>query len=92
MVAPIRLGLAGRIYLAIGMMAAVTVVTFGIGLAELRTYDRTLMAVKNAGERTAVAERLNALVYAAVMDSRGIYMSESTEKAKPFAALPNSRA
>ncbi|WP_144184075.1 methyl-accepting chemotaxis protein [Elioraea rosea] len=86
MAVPIRLGLAGRIYLAIGMMAAVTVATFGIGLVELRTYDRTLMAVKNAGERTAVAERLNALVYAAVMDSRGIYMSENTEKAKPFAA------
>ena len=83
---PFRLRIAGRIYLAIGMMAAVTAVTFGIGLVELRTYDRTLMAVKNAGDRTAVAERLNGLVYAAVMDSRGIYMSADTEKAKPFAA------
>jgi methyl-accepting chemotaxis protein len=48
-------------------------------------YDRTLMAVKNAGERAAIAERVNGVVYAAVMDSLGIYMSADTEKAKPFA-------
>ncbi|WP_291295046.1 methyl-accepting chemotaxis protein [Elioraea sp.] len=81
-----RVGIGARIYMAIALMALVTLVSLGIGLAELRAYDRTLLAVKNAGERTAIAERLNGLVYAVVMDSRGIYMSADTERAKPFAA------
>jgi methyl-accepting chemotaxis protein len=82
----LRVGIGARIYMAIALMALVTLVSLGIGLAELRAYDRTLMAVKNAGERTAVAERLNGLIYAAVMDSRGIYMSADPERARPFAA------
>jgi methyl-accepting chemotaxis protein len=82
----LRVGIGARMYIAIALMALVTLVSLGIGLAELRAYDRTLLAVKNAGERTALAERLNGLVYAAVMDSRGIYMSADTERAKPFAA------
>jgi methyl-accepting chemotaxis protein len=80
-----RLGLGGRIYLAIGLMALVTCVSLGVGLVQLREYDRTLAAVKNAGERAAIAERLNGLVYAVVMDSRGVYMSANPERAKPFA-------
>jgi methyl-accepting chemotaxis protein len=80
-----RLGLGGRIYLAIGLMGLVTLASLGIGLMQLRDYDRTLAAVKNAGERTAIAERVNGLVYAVVMDSRGVYMSASPERATPFA-------
>jgi methyl-accepting chemotaxis protein len=80
-----RLGLGGRIYLAIGLMGLVTLASLAIGLAQLREYDRTLASVRNAGERAAIAERLNGLVYAVVMDSRGIYMSASPERAKPFA-------
>ncbi len=80
-----RMGLGGRIYLAIGLMGLVTLASLAIGLAQLREYDRTLAAVRNAGERAAIAERLNGLVYAVVMDSRGIYMSASPDRAKPFA-------
>ncbi len=36
-------------------------------------------------EIALVTERLNASVYAVVMDSRGIYMSKSTKDAEPFA-------
>jgi len=79
-------GIGGRINLAIALMALVTLGALGFGLASLHAYDRTLAAVKNAGERAAIAERLNGLVYATVMDSRGIYMSADPERARPFAA------
>ena len=79
-------GIGGKIYLAIALMGLVTLGALGFGLASLHAHDRTLAAVKNAGERAAIAERLNGLVYATVMDSRGIYMSADTERAKPFAA------
>jgi len=51
----------------------------------LHSYDRAVRDLKNASERAQIAERLNGLVYAVVMDSRGIYMSASPERAKPFA-------
>ncbi len=79
-----RLGLGGRISLSIGLMGLVTLASLGIALMQLREYDRTLAAVKNAGERAAIAERLNGLVYAVVMDSRGVYMAANAERAKPF--------
>ena len=79
-------GIGARINLAVAVMALVTLGALGCGLASLHAYDRTLAAVKNAGERAAIAERLNGLVYATVMDSRGIYMSADLKRAKPFAA------
>jgi len=79
-------GIGARINLAVAVMALVTLGALGFGLASLHAYDRTLAAVKNAGERAAIAERLNGLVYATVMDSRGIYMSADLKRAKPFAA------
>jgi methyl-accepting chemotaxis protein len=81
-----RAGIGARINAAIAVMALVTIAAVAVGIAQLRTYDRVLAAVKNAGERAAIAERVNGLVYAVVMDSRGIYMAADTERAKPFAA------
>jgi methyl-accepting chemotaxis protein len=50
-------------------------------LNNLATAERLAVQTK-AGQATL--ERINGLVYAVVMDARGIYMSETKEKAKPF--------
>ncbi|WP_439579479.1 methyl-accepting chemotaxis protein [Elioraea sp.] len=74
-----------RVYLSLALLGLVTVGSLAASLSALRTYDRTVVAVQNAAERTQIAERVNGLVYAVVMDSRGVYMSADTAKAKPFA-------
>ncbi len=59
-----------------------------IGLVALETLFRSEQLVKEMEEtanRSIYGERVNGLIYAVVMDSRGIYMSKDTEAAKKFA-------
>jgi methyl-accepting chemotaxis protein len=81
--ATLRIG--PRLYLALALLGLVAVGSVGASLSALRSYDRTLASVQNAAERTQLAERVNGLVYAVVMDSRGVYMSPDTARAKQFA-------
>jgi methyl-accepting chemotaxis protein len=81
----IGLRIGPRLYLALAFLGLVAVGGLAASLKALATYDRTVQAVQNAAERTQIAERINGLVYAVVMDSRGIYMSPDTAKAKQFA-------
>jgi methyl-accepting chemotaxis protein len=74
-----------RLYLSLVLLGLVTVGSVVASLSALRAYDRTVVAVQNAAGRTQLAERVNGLVYAVVMDSRGVYMSADTTRAKPFA-------
>ena len=77
--------LTAKISLAVGVVALVACAVLAGATFGLRTYDRAVRELQNASERAQIAERLNGLVYAVVMDSRGIYMSPSTERARPFA-------
>ncbi|MCS6853466.1 MAG: hypothetical protein NZ523_01740, partial [Elioraea sp.] len=77
--------IASKLALALGVVALVACGVLAGAALGLRTYDRAVRDLQNASERAQIAERLNGLVYAVVMDSRGIYMSPSSERARPFA-------
>jgi methyl-accepting chemotaxis protein len=80
-----KLSLKTRLLLVIGLLGIVP----GLGVG-LNSYNLALS--KQASERMDMAwrgaqylQRINGLVYAAVMESRGIYMSPDWRTAEPFA-------
>ncbi|MGA2894518.1 MAG: hypothetical protein ABSE22_16765, partial [Xanthobacteraceae bacterium] len=79
------LSLKTKLLLVIGLLGAVPIL--GVGLS---TYNFSLS--KQASERMDIASvgaqylsRINGLVYAAVMESRGIYMSPDWKTSEPYA-------
>jgi methyl-accepting chemotaxis protein len=85
MARPSRLGIASRLYAALALLALVSLGAVAASVTALRSHDATLQRVENAAERVRIAERVNGLVYAVVMDSRGVYLAADTARARPFA-------
>jgi methyl-accepting chemotaxis protein len=59
-----------------------------IGLVSLETLFRSedlVQKMEDAANRSIYGERVNAMIYAVVMDSRGVYMSKDTDAAGKFA-------
>ncbi len=79
----LRIGV--KLAIGVGAMGVIALGLLAASIAALRDYDEAVRAAKNASERAQIAERVNGLVYAVVMDSRGIYMSPDTGRARPFA-------
>jgi methyl-accepting chemotaxis protein len=64
------------------------VVAGTIGLVSLETLFRSedlVQKMEDAANRSIYGERVNAMIYAVVMDSRGVYMSKDTDAAGKFA-------
>ncbi|MCW5720598.1 MAG: HAMP domain-containing protein [Devosia sp.] len=75
----------GKLLTIVGVMGIVAALIAGIGLYVVREYDHQVDRLDNASKRALYGERLNRLVTAVVMDSRGIYASASTDAATQFA-------
>lgn len=79
-----RLKIAGKIYLTVISFVLVAMVVGAVGIATLRAYSVVADQMEQASQRAVLGERVNGLVLAVVMDSRGIYMSRSVEEAGKF--------
>jgi methyl-accepting chemotaxis protein len=75
-----------QIFAAFSVLALAAALAIGIGLATLAQYAAMTDEMQGASRRALLAERMNGLVNAAVMESRGIYMSRDSEDAERFAA------
>ncbi len=73
-----------KIFALVGALGAVIVAVAAIGITTVQTYDAVVDDVKSTATRALYSERLNRLVTAVVMDSRGIYMARDTAEAKRF--------
>jgi methyl-accepting chemotaxis protein len=80
-----RLSIATKLYLIFALLAAVTVVLATAAVLHARSqvgltddFESALAGAKNV-------ERVNGLIYAVVMESRGVYMSPDPPAAKRFA-------
>src|SRR3546814_10107236 len=56
-----------------------------MGVLSLDRYERQTNLMVEVARQTQFGERLNALVYAVVMDSRGVYMAKNEAAAKRYA-------
>ncbi|HRQ82983.1 MAG TPA: Tar ligand binding domain-containing protein, partial [Azospirillaceae bacterium] len=78
------LKIGARVSLVVAVMALVIVGLGFVGLSSLDRYQEKARAMENAAQRALAAERANALVYAVVMDSRGVYMAKDAADAMRF--------
>jgi methyl-accepting chemotaxis protein len=81
---PAGLGIEGKIYGVVFLLALVTLLATGIGFTGMRSYHDQVAAMTQASERALLGERIDGLVTAVVMDSRGIYMSADKAEAEKF--------
>jgi methyl-accepting chemotaxis protein len=82
-----RWKMAPKIYLVVAALALVTVFVGALGVDAMRTYNDKVHEIDRASTRTIIGERINGLIYAVVMDSRGIYMSATPAESEKFAPL-----
>lgn len=73
-----------RILLVVAVMSAVIAIIGGIAIVVTTQYSARMADLDRAAARAHYGEHLNRLVTAVVMDSRGIYASDSVDEAAPF--------
>lgn len=77
--------ISGKIYTIVAIMGAVTVMVAAMAVYALRQYDKQTSLLNQTAQRAFYAEHLNRLISAVVMESRGVYMSETSDSAMQFA-------
>src|SRR6201999_4558548 len=81
-----RLSLAAKLYSVFALVAALTaMITFLSGYNSSRSTELT-DSVETASRAALNVQRVNSLVYAVVMESRGVYMSTDVETVKKYGA------
>ncbi|MDB5410755.1 MAG: uncharacterized protein JWL84_5667 [Rhodospirillales bacterium] len=81
-----RFGIVHRSLFAVALLACCAASIGWIGYDAMRTYGSKLAASNNAAARALTGERINALIIAAVMDSRGIYIATDPTEIEKFVA------
>jgi methyl-accepting chemotaxis protein len=76
---------SSQILAAISLLVIAAALAIGLGIHSLGQYARVTDEMQSITHRSALAERINGLVNAVVMESRGIYMSEDAAAAERFA-------
>lgn len=69
----------------VGVLSALSAFVAGMGINSMQTYEMRVERQESAFNRALYAERVNGLIYAVVMDSRGVYMSRDFAEAEKFA-------
>jgi methyl-accepting chemotaxis protein len=81
-----RLSLATKLYSVFALVAVLTALIAFLSDYNSRRNEELTEAVATASRAALNVERVNSLVYAVVMESRGVYMSTDTDGARKFGA------
>ena len=77
-----HLPILGGVYAVVGSLGLVALIVGLIGVAAVDTTNKQVRELEEVANRAFFAEHANSLIYAVVMDSRGVYMSsEATDRA-----------
>jgi methyl-accepting chemotaxis protein len=79
-----KLKISTKIYLLVGFLGIVAGLVGAVGITAMRTYNTQVEVMTAASTRALVGEKMNGLVNAIVMDSRGVYMAENKERVEQF--------
>src|SRR5215210_4883327 len=82
-----RLSIAAKLYIIFALLAVATVALAGIAVINARHQAEMTGAYETSLSGTQNVERMNGLIYAVVMESRGIYMSPDIASAKRYGDL-----
>jgi methyl-accepting chemotaxis protein len=73
-----------RVFGVIGFLSLLPITCFGLTIFSMWQTDRAEQAVEAANAGAIHIAHLNGMVYAVVMDSRGVYMSPDWKTAEPY--------
>ena len=79
-----KLRISTKIYLLVGFLGIVAGLVGSVGITAMHTYDTQVEAMTAASTRALLGEKINGIVNAIVMDSRGVYMAENKERVEQF--------
>src|SRR5436190_11984848 len=79
-----RLSLAAKLYSIFGLFALLTAAITALSDFNTRRNTELTEAVSTASSAALNVERINSLVYAVVMESRGVYMSSDVAVVKKY--------
>src|SRR5690349_5877331 len=79
-----RLSLAAKLYSIFGLFALLTAAITALSDYNTRRNTELTEAVSTASRAALNVERINSLVYAVVMESRGVYMSTDAAVVKKY--------
>src|SRR5437016_4951359 len=79
-----KLTIATKLYTIFALLAAATMTLAGFAIYNCLRHAALTAEVEAASQGTLNVERVDGLIYAVVMDSRGIYMSRDIESAKRY--------
>ena len=82
-----RLSIAAKLYIIFALLAVATIALAGIAVLNARHQAEMTSAYETSLSGTQNVERMNGLIYAVVMESRGIYMSPDVATAKRYGDL-----
>jgi methyl-accepting chemotaxis protein len=82
-----KLSIAAKLYIIFSLLAVATVALAGIAVINARHQAEMTSAYETSLSGTQNVERVNGLIYAVVMESRGIYMSPDIPTAKRYGDL-----
>ncbi|MBL8644970.1 MAG: MCP four helix bundle domain-containing protein [Rhodospirillaceae bacterium] len=79
-----NLGITTKIYVLAGLLAAIAAVIGILGVNAMSVFNTRAQAMANVSQQALYGEKLNGLVFAVVMDSRGIYMAKGPEDVEKY--------
>jgi methyl-accepting chemotaxis protein len=78
-------GIATKLCGALGLLAVAAGMTGGSGLYAVHVYNNKVGRMERASERAITGEKVNGLINAIVMDSRGLYLTNDATEIEAFA-------
>jgi methyl-accepting chemotaxis protein len=80
-----KLSIAAKLYAIFALMATITVALSVVAVSNARHHQALSDDFESANIGTWNVERVNGLIYAVVMESRGVYMARDLKESKPYA-------
>lgn len=80
-----KLSIAARLYAIFALMGATTIALSVVAVTAARHHAALTDEFESANAGTWNVERVNGLIYAVVMESRGVYMSNDMATSKVYA-------
>ncbi len=74
-----------KMWLVVGLMSLLAVGIGGVGITGMEALDEQSGEIQKAAARAIIGERSNGLILSVVMDSRGIYMAQSSAEVEKYA-------
>jgi methyl-accepting chemotaxis protein len=80
-----KLSIAAKLYVIFALMATTTIALSAVAVTAARHHQNLTDEFESANAGTLNVEKVNGLIYAVVMESRGVYMSDDMKTSKIYA-------